>query len=84
MQTISATELARHTRHVLDKVGSSGEKVEIERNHTVIAIIMPPEKTMTASQALNGLEYSLTAEQADAWLKDSKGDFEESLRDPWA
>ncbi len=84
MQTISATELARYTRNVLDKVVSYGEIIEIERNHTVIAKIMPSERTMTASQALDGLETLFTVKQANAWLKDSEGDFEESFRDPWA
>lgn len=52
MQTISATDLARNTREILDKVASRGETVIIERNHTTIAQIMPPLQTMTASQAL--------------------------------
>ena len=42
MQTISATDLARNTREILDKVASRGETVVIERNHTMIAQIMPP------------------------------------------
>jgi hypothetical protein len=39
---------------------------------------------MTAREALAGLEGVLTPEEADAWLKDSRGDFDESARDPWA
>jgi hypothetical protein len=37
MQTVSATDLARNTREILDKVVSGGETVAIERNHTMIA-----------------------------------------------
>lgn len=85
MQTISATDLARNTREILDKVASRGETVIIERNHTTIAQIMPPPQTMTAAQALAGLTFPLlTPAQATAWLKDSKGDFGDGVRDPWA
>lgn len=90
MQTITATDLARNTREILDKVASRGETVAIERNHTMIAQIMPPQRTMTASQALAGLALPvpalavLTPTQAAAWLKDSKEDFGNAVRDPWA
>jgi antitoxin (DNA-binding transcriptional repressor) of toxin-antitoxin stability system len=85
MQTISATDLARNTREILDKVSSRGETVAIERNHTLIAQIVPPVRTMTASQALVGLALPmLTLTQATAWLKDSKEDFGDAVRDPWA
>ena len=85
MQTISATELARNTRAILDTVASRGETVAIERNHTMIAQIMPPQRTMTASQALAGLTFPmLTPAQATAWLKDSMDGFGDAVRDPWA
>jgi len=85
MQTISATDLARNTREVLDQVASRGETVVIERNHTVIAQIVPPERTMTASQALAGLALPvLTPAQAIAWLRDSKEGFGDAVLDPWA
>jgi hypothetical protein len=59
--------------------------VVIERNHTMIAQIVPPERTMTASQALAGLVLPMfTPNQAAAWLKDSKDDFDQTVRDPWA
>ena len=84
MQTISATDLARHTRQILDLVASRGETVAIERNNIMIATIMPSEVTMTAAQALAGLRPMLTPRQAAAWQQDSHGDFDETLRDPWA
>ncbi len=85
MQNVTATELARNTRAILDKVAVRGEVVIIERNHTMIAQIMPPPQTMTAAQALAGLTLPmLTPAQASAWLKDSKGDFGGAVRDPWA
>lgn len=85
MQTVSATDLARNTRQILDQVASLGECVMVERNHTVIAQLAPPQRTMTAAQALAGLPYPLlTPAQANAWLADSKPDLGEGVRDPWA
>lgn len=84
MQMITATDLARNTRKILDKVASRGETVAIERNHIVIAKIVPPEQTMTAAQALDGLLPMLTPTQGAEWLKDSKEDFDQAMRDPWA
>ncbi len=85
MQTISATELARNTREILDRVVIQGETVTIERNHTLIAQLMPPQRTMTAAQALAGLRWPvLTPTQAKAWLKDSRGNFGDAVLDPWA
>jgi antitoxin (DNA-binding transcriptional repressor) of toxin-antitoxin stability system len=85
MRTISATDLARNTRKILDRIVSQGETVVIERNHTMIAQIVPPQRTMTAAQALAGLALPmLTPQQAAAWRKDSKHDFDETVRDPWA
>jgi antitoxin (DNA-binding transcriptional repressor) of toxin-antitoxin stability system len=37
MKTISATELARNLRRVLDRVVADGEEIVIERNHEQIA-----------------------------------------------
>lgn len=85
MQTISATDLARNTREILDRVASSGEILVIERNHTQVAQIMPPLHTMTAAQALAGLSLPmLTHNQAKAWLQASKSGFNDGVRDPWA
>lgn len=84
MPTISATDLARHTREILDTVAHSGETVTIERNHVVIAHLVPPEPTMTAVQAFAGFKPMLTPAQAATWLQDSKADFDQGLRDPWA
>lgn len=85
MQTITATELTRNTREILDRVSTRGETVTIERNHTMIAQIMPPQQTMTAAQALAGLTFPILApHQASAWLQESKQGFGDTVRDPWA
>ncbi|MGA1982134.1 MAG: hypothetical protein ABSG84_06650 [Acidobacteriaceae bacterium] len=84
MQTISATDLARNTSKILDRVISRGESVAVERNRAVIAQIIPPAPTMTAAQALSGLVPGLSSEQAAAWLRDSRDQFGQTVHDPWA
>lgn len=85
MHTISATELARNTREVLDLVVTQGITVAIERNQTKIAQIMPAQKTMTAAQALAGLNIPLmTPEQGRVWLDDSRDGLRDEMDDPWA
>jgi len=83
MSTITATDLARSTREILDRVATRGETVVIERNRTIIARIVPPEPVMTAAQALAGLKPMLKPEQASAWLKESREGFNHAVRDPW-
>jgi antitoxin (DNA-binding transcriptional repressor) of toxin-antitoxin stability system len=83
MQTINATDLASHILEVLDAVADRGETVNIERNHTVIAQIVPPETIMTARQALAALDFPmLTLKEAQVWLDDSKDSFSDEVRDP--
>ncbi|SAK89105.1 Phd_YefM [Caballeronia catudaia] len=84
MQTITATDLARQTRQILDAVARNGETVIIERNNLPVARLVPPEPVMTAAQALAGLPAVLTPQQAQAWLEESRVDFDEGVRDPWA
>jgi antitoxin (DNA-binding transcriptional repressor) of toxin-antitoxin stability system len=85
MLVISSTDLARKTREVLDKVAGFGETVHIERNQVLIAKLVPPTPTMTATQALAGLKLPmLTPEQAASWLQNSREGFDDAVRDPWA
>ena len=73
MQTISATDLAWHTREVLDKVAVHGTTVIVARSERVIARSTPEAPHMTAREALAGLESVLTPAEANAWLQDSRG-----------
>ncbi|MDO3615309.1 type II toxin-antitoxin system Phd/YefM family antitoxin [Ralstonia pseudosolanacearum] len=84
MPTITATDLARHTRHVLDQVVRGGQVVTIERNHAPVARLVPATPHMTAAQALADLPVTLTRAQATQWLQDSRGDFDDAVRSPWA
>jgi antitoxin (DNA-binding transcriptional repressor) of toxin-antitoxin stability system len=83
MQTVTATDLARNTRKIIDSV-SNGETVVVERNHAQVARIVPAEVTMTARDALADLRVTLAPRQAAAWLDESRGEFGDSLCDPWA
>jgi antitoxin (DNA-binding transcriptional repressor) of toxin-antitoxin stability system len=87
MQVISASDLARNTSAILERI-LTGETVSVMRNRTEIAHIVPARRTMTAAQAISGLEGKLTPAQGDSWLKDSRresdqGQFDEEVRDPW-
>lgn len=84
METITATDLARKTRKILDFVSRDRQTVLIERNHIAIAQITPPQLTMTVAQALTLVRPGLTAAEGRRWLKESLGNFEEKRRDPWA
>lgn len=82
VQTISASDLARNTSAVLERI-LSGETVSVMRNRTEIAHIVPAKRTMSAAQAIAGLEGKLTLTQGDSWLKDSRGGFDEEVINPW-
>jgi len=84
MEKVSATELARNTREILDRVVALGEAIAVERNHTLIAQILPAERTMTAQQAFADLPPTLTSRQASQWLSDSRESLDDTIRDPWA
>ncbi len=84
MTTITATELARNTSDILDKIAGGGEVVMVERNRAVVARIGPPGRTMIAAEALAALQPVMTSEQAAAWLRDSRKTLDEAVLDPWA
>jgi antitoxin (DNA-binding transcriptional repressor) of toxin-antitoxin stability system len=84
MQVVSATDLARHTRKILDAVTRNGETVLVERNHAMIARIVPSGAEMSAARALADWQPMLSPQQGKAWLDESHGLFDETLRDPWA
>jgi len=69
----------------MDRVSSHGETVAIQRNQILIAQIVPARRTMSAAQAIEGLSQTmLTPKQANTWLTDSKEQFSDAVRDPWA
>jgi antitoxin (DNA-binding transcriptional repressor) of toxin-antitoxin stability system len=82
MQIISASDLARNTSAILERI-LLGETISVMRNRTEIAHIVPAKRTMTVAQAIAGLEGGLSPAQGESWLKDSRGEFEEEVRNPW-
>jgi len=84
MDTISATELARNTSDILDKVTSRGQTLGISRNNALIAQLSPPTRSMTASQILAGIKLSVfSPKEGHEWLKTSQQGFDDSVANPW-
>ena len=87
MRTVSATELARNFKAMLDTVEFKHEELIVLRNNHEVARIIPGLSTMTALEAMADI-YRLLPEDAGAgWLKDAKSGSEtlkDGVRDPWA
>lgn len=86
MQKISATELARNLRAVLDQVSERSEDYLVERSGKPVARISPGLGHMSAEQALADLYRVLPDHAAEGWLEDARRGMtglDDSLRDPW-
>jgi len=86
MRNITATELARNLRQVLDNIMSTHEEYVIERNHRQIARIVPSAGQQTALEAMSDLYRTLPEDAAGNWLEDSRslvGTIHEEIRNPW-
>ncbi len=87
MRTVTATELARNFRAMLDSVEFRQEELRVVRNNHEVARIIPGPATMTALEAMADLYRTLPEEAAADWLKDSRpaeGWLQDEVRDPWA
>lgn len=90
MRTITATELARNLRRVLDRLAIEGEEIVIERNHEQVARLLPGPGRQTALQAMADLYRTLPEDAAATWEADSRrgrwkgGRLDKGVRDPWA
>ena len=90
MKIITATNLARNLRRVLDRLAIEGEEVVIERNRQQIARLVPGPARQTALEAMSDLYRTLPDDAAAAWEADSrkgrwKGSrLDKGFRDPWA
>lgn len=87
VQTITATELARNLRQVLDRLAAGGEDIVVERNHQPIARLqaLPPQRT--ALEVMADLYRTLPEAAAREWLDDAHGGdarLDREMRDPWA
>ena len=90
MRTISATDLARNLRRVLDRLAIEGEEIVIERNREQVARLLPGPARQTALEAMADLYRTLPEDAAATWEADSrrgrwKGSrLDKGVRDPWA
>lgn len=87
MKTITATELARNLRKVLDRVAETGGEYSIERNGQVVARVVPGVREQNALEAMADLYQRLPAGAAAGWEEDARkagGKLDDALRDPWA
>lgn len=84
--TVTATELARNLREILNTVEFRSATIAVVRNKRVIATITPRPQAMTAQEALAGM-FGLVGEDAGKdWRNDAMVDEALALgmRDPWA
>jgi antitoxin (DNA-binding transcriptional repressor) of toxin-antitoxin stability system len=90
MKTITATELARNLRRVLDRVVADGEEVVIERNHEQIARLVAGPGRQNALEVMADLYRTLPEDVAANWEKDARASrwkgskVAKGMRDPWA
>lgn len=89
MKTITATELSRNLRDVLDRLAIEHEEIIIERNHQQVARLIPGPGHQTALEAMSDLYRTLPMEAAEGWLEDARiglGEetIETGVRSAWA
>ena len=87
MQTMTATEVNRNFRRVLDALERGGGEIVVVRNHQPIARLIPGAPRLTALEALADLHHTLDDADGDAWLKDLRTadrPIKGEVRDPWA
>ncbi len=90
MKTITATELARNLRRVLDRLAIEGEEIVVERNHEQVARLLPGPGRQTALEAMGDLYRTLPDDAARTWEADSRQSrwkgrrLEQGVRNPWA
>jgi len=72
VKTITATELARNLRRVLDRLVVEGEEIVIERNREQVARLVPGPARQTALEAMADLYRTLPEESAATWEADSR------------
>ena len=85
MLTVTATEMARRLREILDRVEFRGESVTVVRNKRAVARIMPGAQEMTAREAFAGLQGIVGEDAARGWHADRRSShtIDSELRDPW-
>ena len=85
-KTVTATQLARNLRRMLDEVEFRGTELSIVRNRQAIARIVPGVSRQSALEAMGDLYRTLPDAAAKGWVRDSRTrrDGLDRRRDPWA
>lgn len=87
MKTMTATEIARGFRRVLDALEHGGEEIVVMRNNHPVARLVPGAPRLKAIEALGDLYRVLDDAEGEAWAADAvKTDrrLVAERRDPWA
>ena len=90
MRTVTATELARNLRRILDRLAVDGEEIVIERNREQVARLVPGPARQTALESMADLYRTLPEDAAATWEADSRrgrwrgSRLDKGVRDPWA
>jgi PHD/YefM family antitoxin component YafN of YafNO toxin-antitoxin module len=85
MQIVTATDLARNFRTMLDSVEFRHEELLVMRNNHAVARVIPSPATMTAQEVFSDLYRLLPENAAKDWLADSRSDDIRcnEVSDPW-
>lgn len=86
MQIITATDLSRNFRVMLNKVEFQHEELLIMRNNFPVARLVPDTATMKAAEAFSDIYRTLPLEAGINWLADCRLDnnLTGEVRNPWA
>jgi antitoxin (DNA-binding transcriptional repressor) of toxin-antitoxin stability system len=89
MKTITATELARNLRQVLDRLAIEREEIVVERNREQVARLLPGPARQTALEAMADLYRTLPESAAATWEADTRrgrwrgNRLDKGVRNPW-
>ncbi len=86
MQTVTATDLSRNFRAMLNRVEFQHEELLIVRNNCPVARLVPGPATMTAAEAFADIYQTLPPAAGAHWLADSRlaDSRSDEVRNPWA
>ena len=86
MVQVSASELARNLKKVLDRLEHGGEEIVVLRNNHPIARMLPGNPHRTALEAMADLHRTLAPAAAENWVEDGRlprSIAEDLGNDPW-
>lgn len=86
MKTMTATDIVRNFRHVLDVMERNAEEITIVRNNKPVARIIPGVPCMSAIEVLGDLYRTIEPDEGKRWLDDAgkiNRHISGKVRDPW-